>query len=99
MPPSPPERDTQIDLIWTPQTMRAERLAAPQNGGYARGRLRAPVTFGDEVARLPGGCQWPPAGRFRCLPASGNGRSPRWRPGLPDRGWRGYFCGGARGWG
>jgi hypothetical protein len=28
MSPSPPERDTQIDLIWMPQTLRAERLAA-----------------------------------------------------------------------
>jgi hypothetical protein len=36
MSPSPPERDTQIDLIRMPQTLRAERLAAAQNGGYAR---------------------------------------------------------------
>jgi hypothetical protein len=34
--PSPPERDTQIDLIWTPQMMRAGRLAADQIGGDAR---------------------------------------------------------------
>jgi hypothetical protein len=36
MSPSPPERDTQIDLIRMPQTLRAERLGAAHIGGSAR---------------------------------------------------------------